>query len=95
MTKKRAYWSRGDHYHVVENTPGYLPDDDDPPIFGSAKAAGEYAYELAESLRESGYKVRGNQRDGYYGERDADDLGRVIEIMPCSDPACLADRDKQ
>ena len=65
---------------VVENTPGYLPDND-PAQFYALQPAQEYAHDLADELRESGYKVWGNKRDGYYGELHDNDLGRVIEIM--------------
>ena len=65
---------------VVENTPGYMPDND-PAQFFALGPAREYAHDLADELREAGYKVVGNKRDGYYGERHDNDLGRVIEIV--------------
>ena len=80
------------HYHVVENTPGYLPDSDEPsPVFTRRDEAGRYAYELAQELRDSGYVVCGNQRDGYRGEDRSKmyDLGRVIEIIPCTEEECM------
>jgi hypothetical protein len=73
------------HYHVIENTPGYLPDSD-PAIFTHRRDAVAYARDLAASLRDDGYRVRGSNGD-YYGERDADDLGRAIETLECTD-AC-------
>jgi hypothetical protein len=81
------------HYHVIENTPGYMPDDPDPSVFTSKRDAQAYAQELAESLREDGYHVSGNRRDGYYGERDANDLGRVIEISDCDEPDCTVEEE--
>jgi hypothetical protein len=73
------------HYHVVENTPGYLPDDmDNPCIFTNRKEAVTYARELADELRELGYRVSGRDGD-YYGELHANDLGRAIETMECTD----------
>ena len=77
------------HYHVIENTPGYLPDSE-PLCFRTAKAAQHYAHTLASSLREEGYQVSGTMQNGYYAERSAQDLGRVIEIVamdgePCPD----------
>lgn len=68
-------------YVVVENTPGYLPDEE-PAEFTNRREAGQYALSLARELKEQGYRVTGNMRDGYYAERDADDLGRIIEILP-------------
>lgn len=68
-------------YVVVENTPGYMPDSE-PVEFTNRREAGQYALSLARELREQGYRVTGNTRDGYYAERDADDLGRIIKILP-------------
>ena len=84
------------HYHVVENTPGYLPDSDDPAIFTSRRAAERYASSLAQELRTmyldhgEPYHLSGSARNGIiYGERDEADLGRVIEIIDCVEPDCL------
>lgn len=78
------------HYHVVENTPGYLPDSDMPSTYPTKHAAQDAAQELADGYRndfDNEYIVTGNKRDGY--EIDAPekmyDLGRVIEIIPCAD----------
>ena len=71
------------HYHVCENTPGYLPDSD-PATFTSKRDAMAYARSLASELRDDGYHVRGSHGN-YYGELDANDLGRVIETSPCQD----------
>lgn len=68
-------------YVVVENTPGYLPDEE-PAEFTNRREAGQYALSLARELRTQGYQVKGNMRVGYYAERDADDLGRIIKILP-------------
>jgi hypothetical protein len=82
------------HYHVIENTPGYLPDDCEPPFPYSTKAAaGQAAYESACELREQGYRVWGNQREGYYGERDSSDLGRNISIVRCCEEECWENCD--
>jgi hypothetical protein len=68
------------HYHVIENTPGYMPDSE-PACFSTRGAAVAYARSLARSLREDGYTVSG--RDGeYFGERSATDLGRYIGTEP-------------
>lgn len=76
------------HYHVVENTPGCMPDND-PACFRSRKAAERYAASLAEELRESGCRVSGSARNGgYYGELACDDLGRVIEVVEIDGPPC-------
>ena len=76
------------HYHVIENTPGYMPESD-PYIATSLKDAGDYALSLARELREGGYIVSGTKRTGYYGERDSHDLGRVITISDCYEQECL------
>jgi hypothetical protein len=77
------------HYHVVENTPGYLPESDEPMTFTSRRAAERYAAELAAELRELGYRTSGSARSGCISaERDSDDLGRVVEIIDCDDADC-------
>ena len=68
-------------YVVVESTPGYLPETE-PAEFTNKREAGRYALSLARELREQGYKVKGNMRIGYYAERDDEDLGRIIKILP-------------
>ena len=75
------------HYHVVENTPGYLPDSE-PATFTSRRDAGSYALSLARELRSDGYHVSGTRETGYYAERDSSDLGRVIEISDCYESDC-------
>ena len=43
------------HYHVIENTPGYLPDDTEPPFaFTSRRVAEQSANEQANRYREEG-----------------------------------------
>ena len=74
------------HYHVVENTPGYMPDSD-PGTFTSRRAAVSYAVSLGRELREQGYTVTGRDGD-YYGEQSASDLGRVIETNECHEAEC-------
>lgn len=66
-------------YIVAESIPGYLPDTE-PVEFTNRREAGRYALTLARELRGLGYVVKGNMRIGYYAERDADDLGRIITI---------------
>lgn len=79
MVKRRRYT-------VVENTPGYLPDSE-PAVFTTKRAAQQYARDLARELRELGYRVYGNMREGYYAERPDNeyDLGRVISITEVYD----------
>jgi hypothetical protein len=76
------------HYHVNIHTPGYLPED--IAYFRSIVNARSYMLELANQLREAGYRVSGNKRDGYYGEDPEKmyDLGRVIEMMDCHEEEC-------
>ncbi len=75
-------------YLVIENTPGYMPENE-PADFISYADAVSYANELANELEEQGYKCdRGwASSDNFYAihcERDdtvAPDLGRVIEVV--------------
>lgn len=72
-------------YHVVENTPGYLPDTV-PTCFKSRRAAESAAADLAREFREDGYRTYGSARIGLiHAERDEHDLGRVIEIIECEE----------
>ena len=77
------------HYHVIENTPGYLPESE-PYVCRKAGDARAYLADLAYSLREDGYKRQsGSLRAGYLEfAQGSDDLGRVIEMIPCDDAAC-------
>jgi hypothetical protein len=72
------------HWHVIENTPGYLPDSE-PGTYSARVDAVRDATYLARGLREDGYHGRTSfARNGYgYLERDTRDLGRVITIEPC------------
>jgi hypothetical protein len=67
---------------VVESVPGYLPDSD-PEHFETIREAQQFAKGLADELRESGYKVTGNQISGYqaHDPEKLHDLGRVVEII--------------
>ena len=74
-------------YHVIENTPGYMPESE-PAHFNNKRDAQAYMAELARELRADGYHVSGNQRTGYYAERSRADLGRVIALWDCEEDAC-------
>ena len=72
-------------YHVVESTPGYLPEDP-ATCFSSRRGAEGYAAELARELRDEGYHTSGSARRwSIWAERDEGDLGRVIEITDCEE----------
>lgn len=78
------------HYHVIENTPDYLPDSmDNPAIFENISDATVYAHELVNELIDQCYECSGDSNSGYYCELDADDLGRNIEIIECSEQDCV------
>ena len=89
------------HYHVGENTPGYLPEGMPSTHFAKADAS-DAAQELANHYRQSwgpgvGFHVTGNKHDGYTIE-DRDkmyDLVRVIWIQPCNDAECLEHLDEE
>ena len=78
-------------YAVIENTPGYLPEDDDPYVTEDLDAAKAYLVELVEQHEE--WLEETNQTysayrdpDGMYATIDnrsgyTYDLGRVFEIL--------------
>ncbi len=70
-------------YLVIENTPGYLPDADEPATFESFSDGLEYAEELAAELEGQGYTCdRDTPGHIYCTTKDKMyDLGRVIEVM--------------
>lgn len=68
-------------YIVIENTPGYMPESA-PVSFRSFPLAQEYMNGLIEELIESEYYIVQKLEDYAYLERNANDLGRVIEIIP-------------
>lgn len=73
---------------VIESTPGYMADDDDPAVFDEYTDAVAHANTLADQLEEQGYTTdRGwASADNYYAikaVRDdtvAPDLGRIIAV---------------
>jgi hypothetical protein len=83
---------------VIENTPGYLPDDDDPPTFedyGDAVAylnerAAEYADDPDGNYRvEYGCASSGNYAAVVVWDDDrAHDLGRYIAVERVEDGGC-------
>lgn len=76
------------HYVVIENTPGYLPDDDDPLVTDDYATAVDHANELADRLEEEGYECdrswasSTNQYAIHCTRSDtvAPDLGRNIAV---------------
>jgi hypothetical protein len=79
-------------YVVVENTPGYLPDDDEPATFETLAEARAHARDLVAELRE-GYWSSGDRCAVRVDSPSAPrlwtvarttnerDLGRAVEIM--------------
>lgn len=88
-------YEHGKRYIVIENTPGYLPEDDDPFITDDYSAAVEYLNERAASYEDDAdgnYEVTyGCASNGNYAAvmvKDLDrehDLGRWIAIELCED----------
>lgn len=79
-------------FSVIENTPGYLPDADEPAEFELYADAVAYANELADELEEQGYVCDRSwaSRDNYYAihcttEEKIHDLGRNIEVVKVED----------
>jgi hypothetical protein len=73
---------------VIENTPGYLPDADEPAEFDNYADAVAYANELADELVEQGYECDRSwaSRDNSYAihcttDEKIHDLGRNIEVV--------------
>ncbi len=89
------------HYHVVENTPGYLPESE-AATFTNRHAAERYASSLADELtqqildirREQGiehgtFTREGSARKGLIWVTGAG-FNRVVEILECEDDSCDA-----
>jgi hypothetical protein len=81
-------------YIVIENTPGYLPDDDDPATFEDRRDAIRYMIELVRFNRD--FRLEGGEDVGGWIDRDAGsaylvdegrpyDLGRYFEVIETSD----------
>ena len=80
-------------YAVIENTPGYLPENDEP-FTGSWEEACEAMDDTIRELIDQGYRVEANEgvgfrtpggiRRAWLAPPDADDhtLPRVVEIIP-------------
>lgn len=79
------------HYHVTENTPGYLPDADDAPRFDVEAEAVAYVTEqagtLVEDIEDAGATAHvSGLGTGYVLVNRSDrmhDLGRVIAVDGC------------
>jgi hypothetical protein len=80
-----------DRYVVVENTPGYLPEEDEPATFADRDSARAYMLERVASYRESLDEI-GDEHDTCLSEDGdsayvvstsrAHDLGRSFEVLP-------------
>jgi len=74
---------------VIESTPGYMPDADEPAVFDNYADAVAYANELCNELEEQGYTVDRSwaSQDNLFAAhatRDdtiAPDLGRTIQVV--------------
>lgn len=87
------------HFHIVENTPGYLPESD--PIMTRTRAEAHRALvERARTYREDQADLPRRERrtgvgsarsGGYAFQRPGDpyDLGYVIELVACADGCVL------
>lgn len=83
------------NYIVVENTPGYLPEEDDPYVTGDLGSAREYLKERVESYCDhlcEGYDYAAGYEPTVYWSEDltfahvndperSRDLGRAFEIV--------------
>ena len=80
-------------YVVVENTPGYMPEDDDPFV-GTWEDACEAMDDTIRFLVDQGYTVVANEGTGFrlpggirrtwldVPEAHSHSLPRVVEVMP-------------
>lgn len=87
------------HYHVVENTPGYLPDSDDQTLFETEQDAIKYADELTDELVEVIEELLPDDQHASVAGRGTGfvmvgdpskihDLGRVISVIACTEQEC-------
>lgn len=81
-------------YSVIEYTPGYMPDDDDPPTFDTLKEARDYlrgerdclldgcewAYDENDVYCLTVSEIE-NDMFSYTDSRKIHDLGRIVEIV--------------
>jgi hypothetical protein len=81
-------------YVVIESTPGFLPDADEPPEFDDLGEAREHAAELLAELSEEGYATDEEKALELPGDgsgitvyMDPEDLGRHVAIAPASEGA--------
>lgn len=74
------------NYAIIENTPGYLPDDGEPQIFDSYAEALNALVAYQRELRAGtiAYKMGAivNGAFDYYETDSPTDLGRHVEIVP-------------
>lgn len=75
------------NYAIIENTPGYLPEDDDPPTFDRYAEAVNFVAKYYNDIQELGFVVTPiiNGQFAYYKNGDDGDLGRVVEIVRVED----------
>lgn len=71
---------------VVENVPGYMPDDPEPSEFELYTEAVAHANDLAAELTNDGFDVEQTGDDPYtiraHRPGEPNDLGRVIQVVP-------------
>lgn len=81
------------NYVIIENTPGYLPEDDDPATFDSYAEALNALVEYNKKLSEETEDDEGNKKydvsaivNGWFTYTEVNygphALGRVVEIVP-------------
>jgi len=83
------------NYTVIEYTPGYLPEDDDPPVFDQYAQALNYLMEERKRIEDDGWdygdgdyqalEFSDGMQDGWFSYTNtklSHDLGRVVVIVP-------------
>lgn len=84
------------NYAVIENTPGYLPEDEDPPTFDcyaeAVRHVADYYKQLCEEVNDDGSRrydvspiVNGQFSYVLAGDAGIAHLGRVVEIIKVED----------
>lgn len=79
-------------YVVIENTPGYLPEDDEPAEFETQREALRYMIERMRSYRDEhedvgGWIDRENMCGFLVDEGRPHDLGRAFEVHTTTEEA--------
>ena len=72
-------------YVAITNTPGYLPMDDDPPVFDTTAEAWQYLIDerlrAADDSFDTAYTTFDEEDDTTFDEEDDDALAEMRDLM--------------